>query len=47
MESGAREAVVCRECCGDLRAEMPGLFAEAKMVKASLRMKKEEVGNRV
>jgi len=33
------EAVVCRE--------MPGLFAKAKMVKARLRMKKEEVGNRV
>ena len=33
------EAVVCRE--------MPGLFAKAKMVKARLGMKKEEVGNRV
>jgi len=41
------EVVVCRECCGDLRAEMPELFAKAKRVKARSRVKEEEVGNRV
>lgn len=41
-KSRASEAVVCGECCGDLRAEMSGLFAKAKRVKAKIGMKKEE-----
>jgi hypothetical protein len=42
-ETWGSEVVVCRECYGDIRAEMPELFAKAKRVKARLRMKKEEV----
>jgi len=38
--------MVCRGCCGDLRAEMPGLFAKAKKVTARIGTEKG-VGNRV
>jgi len=46
IEAWGTEIVICRKCYGDLRKEMPELFAKAKRVKARIRAKKEEVGEK-
>ena len=40
IEAWGSEVVICRECYGDLRKEMPELFAKAKRVKARIRTEK-------